>query len=459
MTVLRTSLTRISPLAVAVLLWGAASGFAQGPQPLSPGQPTLPAPTQQGPDYLGGDASQDIFIEGIGFSKLTVVLEPPQAEPQEPVFRNTLRLLEKNLCWSGLFNLAGGSTRFCALRGDPQRVDMRLAYVAKDKNLYLRLKDGGPEGVVLFEDQVALQAGENERPFIDLVNRLTERLTGQPGILGTTIALVLRQPRYSKVIVFTDTHGSALQLISHNRDINLLPRWAPDGTALVYTVLTRDGTQVYLHNLDPKANGYGPSRFLTEPGSLNTGGAFAPTGKRLIMTLSPNQNADLFEYDLAANRLRQLTSRTGIETQADWSRDGSRIVFVSDRSGSPQVYLLDLETNEDLRLTFDSGYNADPRFSPDGRLILFTKRIDDKYQIHIMDVNGENVRQITRGRFDSEQAEWSPDGHQIVFTSNRTGDFKVYVVSTDGSNLRRLTDTLAGFDESSPSWTRRRMIR
>jgi TolB protein len=123
------------------------------------------------------------------------------------------------------------------------------------------------------------------------------------------------------------------------------------------------------------------------------------------------------------------------------------------------VYLLDLETNEDLRLTFDSGYNADPRFSPDGRLILFTKRIDDKYQIHIMDVNGENVRQITRGRFDSEQAEWSPDGHQIVFTSNRTGDFKVYVVSTDGSNLRRLTDTLAGFDESSPSWTRRRMIR
>jgi len=312
---------------------------------------------------------------------------------------------------------------------------------------------------VLFDGQLALQSGSNERLVIDLVNQLTERITGKPGILGTTIALVLRQPRYAKVVVATDTHGAPFQLISHNRDINLLPRWAPDGTGLVYTVLTKNGTQVYFHNLEPKLNKYGVSRFLNEPGSLNTGGAFAPDGKHLIMTLSPNQNADLFEYDLTKNTLRQLTSRLGIETQADWSRDGSKIVFVSDRSGSPQVYLLDMETNEDLRLTFDSGYNADPRFSPDGRLILFTKRVDDKYQIFIMDVNGENVRQITRGRFDSEQADWSPDGHQIVFTSNRTGDFKVYVVSTDGSNLRRLTDTGAGFDESSPSWTRRRVFR
>lgn len=449
---------RITPWAAGILLWGTVTALAQGPVPPA-GQPPLPAPSGQGPEYLGGDASQDIFIEGIGFSKLTAVMEPPQPEPQEPIFRNSVRLLEKNLCWSGLFNLSSGGTRFCALKGDLQRIDMRLAYSVQGKNLHVRLKDGGPEGVVLFEEDVPLQAGENERPFMDMVNRLTERLTGQPGILGTTIAMVLRQPRYSKVIVFTDTHGSALQLISHNRDINLLPRWAPDGSALVYTVLTRDGTQVFLHNLDPKANRFGSSRFLTDPGSLNTGGAFAPDGKHLIMTLSPNQNADLFEYDLTANRMRQLTSRTGIETQADWSRDGQKIVFVSDRSGSPQVYLLDLETNEDLRLTFDGVYNADPRFSPDGRLILFTKRVDDKYQIHIMDVNGENVRQITRGRFDSEQAEWSPDGHQIVFTSNRTGDFKVYVVSTDGSNLRRLTDTPNGFEESSPSWTRRRLIR
>jgi TolB protein len=442
---------RILLLLATLLLWSVPHAFAQ--------TPATPAPGGEGPDYLGGDPTQDIFIEGIGFSKLAVALDLPVPLPSDAAFRTTLRLLEKNLCWSGLFNLHGGTTRYCALRGEPQRVDMRLAVTTGEKVLELRLKDAGPEGVVLFEAQAALQTGEDERPFMDLVNRMAERLTGGPGILGTTIAFVLRQPRYNKIIAATNTHGALFRPLSFNRDISLLPRWAPNGSALVYTILTRNGTQVYFHNLEPNANGLGPSRFLNEPGGLNTGGAFAPDGKRLIMTLSPNQNADLFEYNLERNTLRQLTSRSGIETQADWSRDGRKIVFVSDRSGTPQVYLLDLETNEDLRLTFDTGYNADPRFSPDSRLILFTKRVDDKYQIFIMDINGENVRQITRGRFDAEQPDWSPDGHQIVFTSNRTGDFKIYVVSTDGSNLRRLTDTPAGFEESSPSWTRRRMFR
>ena len=85
--------------------------------------------------------------------------------------------------------------------------------------------------------------------------------------------------------------------------------------------------------------------------------------------------------------------------------------------------------------------------------------VDKERPSNLVSFCGENVRQITRGRFDSEQAEWSPDGHQLIFTSNRTEDFKLYVVSTDGSNLRRLTSTPKGFDESSPSWTRRRLFR
>jgi TolB protein len=406
----------------------------------------------------GADPSQDIFIEGIGFSKLTVALEgalPPNAGPAALA---TQQLLEKNLCWSGVFNLWGGISRHCALRAEPQRLDMRLGLSFQDRRLRLRLKDAGAEGAVLFEDTLALVAGDDERPVMDLVNRLVERITGQPGILGSTIAFVLRQPRYAKVIVATNTHGKLLQPISHNADINLLPRWSPSGTSLVYTVLGRAGTQVYFHNF-ARSDGLGPSRFLTQPGSLNTGGTFSPDSKRLIITMNPNENADLYELDLLKNTRRQLTSRLGIETQADWAKDGSKLVFVSDRSGSAQVYLLDFQTNEDLRLTFDGIYNADPRFSPDGRLILFTKRVGDKDQIHIMDINGENVRQITRGRFDSEQAAWSPDGHQIVFSSDRTGDSKAYVVSTDGTGLRRLTDTPAGFEESSPSWTLRQMFR
>jgi TolB protein len=399
------------------------------------------------------------LIQGIGFSKLNLAVEPAPDTPGQPGWQGLVRLLEKNLCWSGLFTLWGGTTRYCSASAAPQRTDMALGLSGEAGRLGVRLKDaGGAEGLVLFDDSLPLAAAEDERAVMDLVNRMAERITGQPGILGSTIAFALRQPGLAKVIVATTTHGQPIQLVSRNTEINILPRWAPSGTALVYTVLGDQGSRVYFHNLGPPGDPMGPSRFLSQAGSLNTGGTFSPDGKRLVFTMSPNQNADLFAYTLATRAATQLTSRIGIETQADWSPDGKQILFVSDRSGTPQIYLMDLDTREDLRLTFDGNYNTDPRFSPDGRLVLFTRRVDNVSQIFIMDTNGENVRPVTRGRFESEQAEWAPDGRQIVFSSNRTGDFKLYVVATDGSALRRLTATPAGFEETNATWTRRRMF-
>jgi len=406
------------------------------------------------------EPSQDILIEGIGFSKLNLVIEPGPDTPEQPARQGLERLLEKNLCWSGLFTLWGGTTRYCTASAAPERTDMKLNLSDEGGRLRVRLKDAsGSEGLVLFDDSLAIAAEPNERPVMDLVNRLAERITGQPGILGSMIAFSLRQPGYAKVIVATTTQGLPIRLISHDNEINILPRWAPSGTAMVYTLLGDQGSRVYYQNFAPPGSPTGPSRFLTEAGSLNAGGSFSPDSKRVALTMSPNLNADLFMDDLVTGVKTQLTSRLGIETQADWSPDGKQLLFVSDRSGAPQIYVMDLDTREDLRLTFEGNYNTDPRFSPDGRLILFTRRVDDIEQVFIMDTNGENVRSVTQGRFDSEQAEWSPDGRQIVFSSNRTGEFKCYVVATDGSALRRLTSTPAGYEETNPSWTRQRMFR
>ncbi len=429
-----------------------------------------PALAQNGgssPGGNGGDPARDIFIEGLGFSKLILRLELNEALKNS---RANLRIqprVEKNLCWSGVFNLTGNFSRFCRLQGEPNRIDMRLALSLEDGKEVFRLYDTGPERLLLFEEAMSLEPAEGSKPgspvpeerIMDLVNRMTERITGKVGLLGSSIAFTLRQPGYAKVIVSTNTHGRQLKLLSHNRDINILPRFTRQGTGMVYTVLGRRGSAVYYQDLGGGNSHAVASHFLTKPGSLNSGGAFSPDGLQVVVTMSINQNADLFLFDLIKKRHLQITSRTGIETQANWSPDGRQIVFVSDRSGTPQIYLMDFDAREDIRLTFNGTYNADPKWSPDGKSLLFTKRVNGIEQIHIMDQYGENVRMVTQGRFYSEQAEWAPDGRQIVFASNRTGEFKLYIVSTDGSNLRRLTRTPKGFEENSPTWTSRRLLR
>ena len=415
----------------------------------------------------GGDPAQDIYIEGLGFSKLILQLELDEALGKFRANLRTQPVVEKNLCWSGVFNLTGNFSRYCRLKEKPSRIDMRLALSLEDGQEVFRLYDTGPERLLLFEEAMSLKPAEGGKPgspvpeerIMDLVNRMTERITGKGGLLGSSIAFTLRQPGYAKVIVSTNTHGHQLKLLSHNRDINILPRFTRQGTGMVYTVLGRRGSAVYYQNLGGGNSQAVASHFLTKPGSLNSGGAFSPDGLKVLVTMSINQNADLFLFDLLKKRHLQITSRSGIETQANWSPDGRKIVFVSDRSGTPQIYLMDFEAREDIRLTFNGSYNADPKWNPDGKSLLFTKRVNGIEQIHIMDQYGENVRMVTRGRYYSEQAEWAPDGRQIVFASNRTGEFKLYIVSTDGSNLRRLSRTPKGFEENSPTWTSRRLLR
>jgi TolB protein len=405
------------------------------------------------------DPAHDILIEGIGFSKLILSVDRATVPPGLKGFDPFLALLEKNLCWSGLFTLTGGATRWCRPRGEPSRVDMRLRFALNSKLLAVRVQDAGPEGLLLFEEPVDFAETVREDQVMDLVNRLAERVTGEPGLLGSTIAFVLRQPGFAKVIVATTTHGEQIRLISKNQDISLLPHWARSGDTLVYTVLGRNGSGVYLQSMLKDPPPATVSRFLTPPMGLNSGGTFSPDEKRVALTMSPNGSADLYEVNLATNQRTQLTRRDGIETSVNWAPKRNELVFVSDRSGTPQIYLLNLDKLDDLRLTFDSGYNADPKWSPDGESLLFTKRVNGRDQIHIMDRFGENVRAVTAGSYDSEQAEWSPDGKQIVFTSNRSGNFKLYVVSADGTALRRLTRSPEAWEESSPSWTARKLSR
>ena len=435
-----------------ILLWAGLACLGPG-APARGQEPALPPPS------TSEDPAQDILIEGLGFSKLILQVDPKSVPPGMPGIGPFLALLEKNLCWSGLFTLNGGVSRHCRPRGEPARIDMRLRFAGGGKALVVRVQDAGPEGLILYEEQVDFSEPPLEHQVMDLVNRIAERISGEPGLLGSTIAYVLRQPGYAKVIVATNTHGEPPRLISRNQDISLLPHWSPQGNAIVFTVLSKNGTGVFLQSMLKDGGNQAANRFLTPQTGLNSGGTFSPDEKKIAFTMSLSGTADLYEYTFATREQRRLTFRDGIETSANWSPKGTEIAFVSDRSGTPQVYLLNLQTLEDLRLTFDSGYNADPKFSPDGESILFTKRVNGRDQIHIMDRFGENVRVVTSGPYDSEQAEWSPDGKQLVFTSNRTGEFKLYAVSADGTNLRRLTSTPAAWQESSPSWTRRRLSR
>ncbi len=396
------------------------------------------------------DPAGDIVIKGLDFARLVVLLEVVFNDKQDVSSARQLeKLLERNLCWSGLFSIIMGSEKYCGVK-DSSRADLSIKVEVKDGQFQLKVLDLGPGGQLLFESNLSLRKALKEKNIIVLVNQMARNVTGKTGILGSSIVFAMKERGENLVIAATDTHQAEPKIISRNDNIAILPRLSSDAQSLVYTEISLRGSRIYYQKLGKKGRRSG---YLTDFGSLNNGGSFSSDG-RLAVVISVGAGTDLFFFNLNKRKPKpqHITTRIGIEFQPDWHPANHQLVYVSFRSGAPQIYLLDLQSRRNLRLTFNNSYSADPRWSPDGEDIMFTRRVRGVDQIYVMDKLGQNIRAITQGRYNCEQSEWSPDGRQIVFSSRRSGDFKLYVASIDGSGLRRVTNTGKGIEENSPSW-------
>ena len=419
-------------------------------------------------------SSEEIVISGLGFARFSVALVPEKSFTDHMDAKRWLRIIDRNLCWSGVFLVTDSRYKTCRTAGGNQ-VDMKIMLKLKGtvtdngdlvpKHLMLTVADN--DGVPLFPLELPIRKNRfREAELMDLINEMSVQLTGLNGILGSTIAFTLKQPKRRKIIARINTHGKKLAAVSRNKYINLLPSWSPKGDAIVYTTLSRRGTAIMFNDcLKVVGCKYRPVKLLSSNISAArisknflsvSGGTWFSNGHKLIVTLSRKGNSDLYEFDRLKRKVIRLTTHRAIDTVPDLSPDNQHLIFVSDRSGHEQIYYLKLGTKIPFQLTFGRGSSSDPVWSPDGTLIAFSKISSGHSQIHLMDPFTGEDNFLTRGRFNSEQPFWSPDGRQIAFVSSSTGVDKLYIMFIDGTGRRRLTRTPRDFEEGGPSWTARK---
>ena len=387
----------------------------------------------------------------VGRLRIKLIAKKPFTEhPEAPRWE---RIIDRNLCWSGHFKVLGSRYASCRFAKESW-VDKQIMLDVQNNQLIISVAN--TEGLLLFSSMLQLKRNNvRESKLMLMINVLTEKLIGMKGILGSTIAFTLKQPKRRKIISRVNTHGNQLRAISRNPSISLLPRWSPDGKSILYTRLSRRGTAIILNKLkgEPIILLNSDNRFNSSNANfLNvSGGTWFSDGTRLIVSLSRKGNKDLYEFDLNRLKERRVTNHPAIDTAPSLSPDNKQLVFVSDRTGREQIYYHQLGSEIEIQLT-EGRASRDPAWSPDGTMIAFTRLVKGKTQIHILDAFTGEERALTRGRYNSKQPSWSPDGKQIVFSADSTEVSKLYVMFIDGTGRRRLTRTPREFEESEPDW-------
>lgn len=270
------------------------------------------------------------------------------------------------------------------------------------------------------------------------------------------------------------------------------PAWSPDGSRIVYTRSTDNGSEIYVYWLDR-----GVSARLTQLDRSPRGLLWSPDGEQIAFSMlvpeappvlvtapSKPKDAEWAEAPRVTTRLkyerdgsgyiepgytqyfvvsalggtpRQVTSGEFRHDSAlAWDADGRSLVFSGNRNDDwetayrdSEIYRVSLDTGDVEALTESSGPDWEPIVSPDGKKIAWLAQ-DDRVQTYqvtrlmLMDADGSGKQELLSD-FDRavDAFAWDRSGNGLYFQYDEFGDTKIGF-TTLSSRMRTVAGNLGG---------------
>jgi TolB protein len=212
----------------------------------------------------------------------------------------------------------------------------------------------------------------------------------------------------------------------------LSPRWAPDGSRVIYTSYHRTGApDIYLH--DPVS---GRKDTFASFRGTNSGARFSPNGQQVAMILSGEGTPEVYISNAQGRNVVRKTRSEFAKSSPCWSPDGSQIVFAMEPG--PQLFVLPAAGGTPRRLSVGFSYAAEPDWSrTNPNKIAFTARVGSRYQIAVFDTAAGKGQIVSKANFDGVEPSWLADGRHIVYTArDRTSSVLCILDSETGKSTR-----------------------
>ncbi len=134
-------------------------------------------------------------------------------------------------------------------------------------------------------------------------------------------------------IVISD-YTLSFQKVAVKGGLNVFPKWANKSqNSFYYTSFS--GLKPTLYRVDVRSGKR--EKILSSQGMLVCSDV-SSDGRKLLVTMAPNDQADIYVYSVNTKKLERVTSYSGIDVNGGFVDDDKRIVFVSDRLGYPNVF-------------------------------------------------------------------------------------------------------------------------
>lgn len=221
----------------------------------------------------------------------------------------------------------------------------------------------------------------------------------------------LTSPRHSEIVA--SDYTLSYQKVIVKGGMYGFAKWANrEQNDLYYTSLSDFKPTIYKMNLAS-----GKKERLISSDGMAVCSDISEDGKRLLLTLAPNGQPDIYLYDLATDMKTRVTDYSGIDVNGQFMGDGS-IAFVSNRFGYPNVFSTRVGSSAVSQLVYQGKNNSS--LSSYKNFLVYKARessatyTGNAFNLHLLSLNSGNVKRLTASG-ENDFPRFSPDGEAILY--------------------------------------------
>ena len=344
----------------------------------------------------------------------TVTIEENAPSPSE-AGRAAFEIFRADLKITGHF-LPRGEYRIRSASGDSDYLlRYRLERSDRGASLQVRLLKRA-SGATVFERRYTI-ASAARYPF--LIHRAVTEINDRLGF--ASVAWINRYVLFARYTGRKESEIAVADYTLHyvkpiiRGGLNLFPLWA-DSRQSGFYYTGYSGNLPTLYHLD-LATGR-RTRILSSQGMLVCSDVSAD-GRRLLLTMAPQGQPDIFEYELQSGNSRRLTTYSGIDVGGKYADAEQSVVFVSNRLGYATIFKKPLSGGPASQLVFH-GRNNDS-VDVHGKKVVYSSRESDNsfqggkaFNLYLTTTSGDYVRPLTSNGIN-QFPRFSSDGNTVLY--------------------------------------------
>ena len=235
----------------------------------------------------------------------------------------------------------------------------------------------------------------------------------------------LTGPNESEIVI--SDYTLTYQHVMVKGGLNVFPHWADKKqSAFYYSVL--DGAKPTLYRLDRHTGK--STRILSSDGMMVCSDV-SYDGKKILVTMAPKGQPDIFMYELASKKLTQLTKFSGIDVGAQFLENDTEIAFVSNRGGYPNVFSKHIGAKGVQQMVYYGKSNV--ALAANKHYIVYKSRESSNefsrntFNLHLISTRSAFIRRLTATGVN-EFPRFSNNGDSIIFIKNYKAESSVGII-------------------------------